>query len=259
MIDILLIFLIVLVIIFDRLNTFLSNNRKNQIKLIGENLNSLSWKGFNLIELFLVSFFLIILFSLFFNFNNLSDLISNTLLNYMPFVFVYEEVAFYSLILISSVWFVLRFNFIFHSIKKIIARELFNFLYIVSFIFIGYLLFNSKNMSTYNRYVISQTTSFNYGYGEEVENVKVYGVDGPYDFLHYNKNFFSFRSLNKKMYPNRIVYLNKINSDDMKNYKVVEKVFYVYGEGIFLNGILIFYVIKILLGSILWGIKVLEE
>ena len=135
MIDILLIFLIVLVIIFDRLNTFLSNNRKNQIKLIGENLNSLSWKGFNLVELFLVSFFLIILFSLFFNFNNLSDLISNTLLNYMPFVFVYEEVAFYSLILISSVWFVLRFHFIFHSIKKIIARELFNFLYIVSFIF----------------------------------------------------------------------------------------------------------------------------
>jgi len=114
-------------------------------------------------------------------------------------------------------------------------------------------------MSTYNRYVISQTTSFNYGYGEEVKNVKVYGVDCPYDFLHYNKNFFSFRSLNKKMYPNRIVYLNKINSDDMKNYKVVEKVFYVYGEGIFLNGILIFYVIKILLGSILWGIKVLEE
>ena len=108
MIDILLVLLIFLVIIFDRLNFYLSNNRKNQIKVIGENLNSVSWKGFNLIELFLVSFFLILLFSLFFNFKNLSDLISNLLLNYMPFVFVYEEVAFYSLILISSVWFVLR-------------------------------------------------------------------------------------------------------------------------------------------------------
>ena len=62
------------------------------------------------------------------------------------------------------------------------------------------------------------------------------------------------------MYPNYFVTIKVKNKDDNRlNYQIEETVYYVYGEGIFLNGILIFFIVKVLFGSILWGLKTLKE
>ena len=260
MIEILLVFIIILVILFDRVNISLSKNKKNPIMLIGENVKSLSWKGFNFLELLLASLFLILISSLFLNISSLSEKISNLMLNYLPFVFVYEELAFYSLIILSSIWFVLRFHFVSFSLKKIVARELFNLIFIVIFVFIGHLIFNTKNLSKDNRFVVDKFSTYDFTYDyvgiDYIKEIKNY----RFDVLHYNPKFYSLRKFSGKMYPNYFVTIKVKSKDDNRlNYQIEETVYYVYGEGIFLNGILIFFIVKVLFGSILWGLKTLKE
>ena len=273
MIEILLISIIILVVLFDRLNLNLNNKTKNQVELIGKNVSSETWKGFNIPELILASVFFILIISLFFNFSSLSDIISGFSRNYLPFVFVYEAIAFYILITISSIWFVIRFPFVSGSIKKIIAREFFNFLFIIIFVFVGHFIFNSKNLNLNNRYFLYENITPKDTSWASLESVKKYET-GPFEVLYYNKKYHSFKSLfTSNMYPNTITYIKEesrengfhINLYSEKkyysrlNYQIIDRVFYVYGEGLILNGLVVFYFIKLFLISIIWGVKTLKE
>jgi hypothetical protein len=258
MVEILLISIIILVVLFDRLN--FNNKTKNQVELIVKNVDSVTWKGFNILEIILASIFFILIISLFFNFSNLSSIISNFLANYLPFVFVYEEIAFYTLITISSIWFVIRFHFISLSPKKIMARELFNFLFIVLFVLVGYLIFHSKNLNLNNRYVTNENITPGYTFSDDLEGIEKYRT-GPFELLYYDRKYYSFKGLfTSKMYPNTFKYIKEESRENGRlNYQIIDRVFYVYGEGLILNGLLVYYFIKLLLSSIIWGIKILKE
>ena len=260
MVEILLISIIILVVLFDRLNFNLNNKTKNQVELIGKNIGSETWKGFNILEIILASIFFILIISLFFNFSYLSNIISNFSVNYLPFVFVYEEIAFYTLITISSIWFVIRFHFMSLSPKKIIARELFNFLFIVLFVLVGHFIFHSKNLNSNNRYVTNENITPRYTFSDDLESVKNY-ENGPFEVLYYNRKYYSFKGLfTSKMYPNTFKYIKEGSRENNKlNYQIIDRVFYVYGEGLILNGLLVYYFIKLLLSSIIWGLKTLKE
>ena len=258
MIEILLISIIILVVLFDRFN--LNNKTKNQVELIGKNFGSVTWKGFNMLEIILASIFFILLISLFFNFSYLSDIIFNFLVNYLPFVFVYEEIAFYTLITISSIWFVIRFHFMSLSSKKIIARELFNFLFIIIFVFVGHFIFNSKNLNLNNRYFLYENITPKHTFSGDLESVKNYET-GPFKVLYYNRKYYSFKRLfTSNMYPNTFTYIKEESRENGRlNYQIIDRVFYVYGEGLIINGLLVFYFIKLFLISIIWGVKTLKE
>ena len=260
MIEILLISIIILVVLFDRLNLNLNNKTKNQVELIGENYGSVTRKNFNIIEIILASVFFILIISLFFNFSYLSDIISNFLLNYLPFVFVYEEIAFYMLITISSIWFVIRFPFVSGSIKKIIAREFFNFLFIILFILVGYFIFNYKNLNLNNRYVIKENIISKYTSSTNLEYIKTYEI-GALEVLYYDIEYYSFKGLfTSEMYPNTFKYFREESRENGRlKYQIIHKVFYVYGEGLIVNGLVVFYFIKLFLISIIWGVKTLKE
>ena len=260
MVEIFLILIIILVVLFDRLNFNLNNKTKNQVELIDNNTGAATRKGFTLLEIILAFIFFILTISIFFNFRYLSDIILNFLVNYFPFVFVYEEIAFYTLISISSVWFVIRFHFISLSYKKIIARELFNFLFIILFVFVGHFIFNSKNLNINNRYVTSENITPKYTFSKDAKSVNYYETE-PFNVLYYNRKYFSFKgSLSSEIYPNTFTYIEEGSRENNRlNYKIIDRVFYVYGEGLILNGLLVYYFIKLLLSSIIWGIKTLKE
>ena len=260
MIEVLLISIIILVVLFDRLNFYLKNKTDNEVELIGKNVSSEIWKGFNIPELILVSVFFILIISLFFNFSSISDIISGFLVNYFPFVFVYEEIAFYILITISSIWFVIRFPFVSGSIKKIIAREFINFLFIILFILVGYFIFNYKNLNLNNRYVINENIISKYTSSTNLEYIKNYEI-GALEVLYYDRKYYSFRAfLTSEMYPNTFKYFREESRENGRlNYQIIYKVFYVYGEGLIVNGLLVFYFIKLFLISIIWAVKTLKE
>jgi len=271
MTEILLFAIIILVVLFDRLSFNLNKGAK-EYKLIGDDSKTASWKDFNYLQLVLISIFLLLIISLFFNLSFLSDII----VDLTQSIIVYEEVAFYLLIFLSSVWFVLRFHFISFSLKKVIAREFFNLLFVLLLLGLGWTIFHTKNLNYSNRY-----TYFETHYVSSPEDLNCWVQKwmnrscwrrGPMDsfseFLNVHPQFeivSESQYLNTvyvpdSNYPSILMFIELLDLPAVSyNYKIEKQELHVYGRGLFINGLILFYLVKFILASFIWSRKTLAE